>query len=181
MDTIRLFLRSNSLRLSKRKTSSTSKSSPNEFTQDEPNDSLDNEDNHSSSSDKIKPFITHSASSSLLPHLSVCQLDFESCSGLSTPSSDLGRSALVVASASESISNALSFTDNHSSKRRRSSHGNDKRRRSWVTEQNIHHTSQPFRRTKSHRPPDRIKRHSIKSKQQHKPSEVNNQVDIHIL
>ncbi|CAF1637877.1 unnamed protein product, partial [Adineta ricciae] len=171
MDTIRLFLRSNSIRFSKRKTSSTSKSSPNEFTQDEPNDSLDNEDNHSSSSDKIKPFITHSASSSVLSHLPVFQLDFESCSGLSTPSSDLGRSALVVASASESISNVLSFTNDYSSKRRRSSHGNDKRRRSWVAEHNIHHTSPPFRRTKSHRHPDRIRRHSTKLKHQHKSSE----------
>ncbi|UJR07617.1 hypothetical protein I4U23_011906 [Adineta vaga] len=175
MDTIRLFLRSNSLRLSKRKTNTSPKFSPTEFTQDEPNDSLDNEDNQSSSSDKIKSLVTNSASSSGLSKLPMFSLDSETWSGLSTHSSDHAKSSIIAASASDSMSNALSFTNSHSSKRRRSSHGNDIRHRSWINEQNMHTisslSSPPFRRTKSHRPSERIRRHSIKLKHSQMHSE----------
>lgn len=179
MDAIRLFFRSNSFRTSKVSTNLTPEYSRTISTPDERNISNNNlsteiDDNQSSSNEKlsrenIKSFLTtQSPSNSVLSNLSATHFDLETCSGLSTPSSENGRHTIVAASASESISNALTFTNNHSSKRRRSSNFNDKRRRSWINEQTIHHpsslSSPPFRRTKSHGHPDRRRKHSLKTK-----------------
>ncbi|CAF1038507.1 unnamed protein product [Adineta steineri] len=179
MDTIRLFLRSSSFRDSKRKKNTTADYSRTISTTDETNDSnnnfsIDMDDGQSSSNEKlsrhnIQSLLTNSTSTSFGSHLSVPRLDPETYSGLSTASSENLMSTTVAASASESVSNANSFTNHDPSKRRRSLHRSEKRRRSRIIiEPDFSQTSSlslPLvRRIKSRRHPERIRRHSIKLK-----------------
>jgi len=89
-------------------------------------------------------------------------LELETCSGISPPDA---KDAIIAASASESVSNAFSFSNSRSSKRRSSiaSRKRRQRRRSSVPEQHIQLLSSPMRRTKSYRYPERIRKHSLKA------------------
>lgn len=122
MDTIRLFFRTNSFRNVSRK---------NETNLIE-KDKL--------SRDNIKSLISSSSSSSLSSRSKLNSFQLETCSGLSIP---LIIEPNIVASASESISNASSFTK--------------ERRHSWNVQHNISfHPS--IRRTKSFYHTNRIKK-----------------------
>jgi hypothetical protein len=156
MDAIRLFLRSNSFRSSNGETDQKNNSTPNL--------TIENEDNQSSSSEKIKSyFLTHPSSTTVLPKLPKLHLELETCSGSSI--SEKPTDTNIAASAFESISNARSFT-NHSypTYRRSSLVENNELTRSWIVGQNIHHMLPPIRRIKSYRYPTRIRKHSLKIK-----------------
>ena len=158
MDAIRLFfLRSNTFRTSQIKSDLNSKSIQSDVinTDNQSNENDDNLTQRSSSSsteklsrDNVKTFLsTHPSSSSLSSRIPLNISQLETCSGLSIPPSINTNDTNIVASASASISNALSFTSNHYYKKRQ-------RRHSW-TGQQIYHLSTPIRRTKSYRYSDR--------------------------
>jgi hypothetical protein len=171
MDTIRLFFYSKNVRNSKRSNDLQDqylRTNSNSSEINHSNDNLSIED-QSSSSEKMKSFFSsHPSSTTILSSFPLFRSQLETCSGFSTPTSQHSTNPIIAASASESVSNARSFTNRQSStRRRRSSILNNKRRRSWVTEQNIPRIaslSPPMRRTKSHRYPDRIRKHTIKTK-----------------
>ena len=180
MDSIRLFIRSNSLRKSKKRNSlthqyqrtvSNNSSEINDLT-------IDNQSDQSSSSEKIKTFLSTQPCSTTtsLKVPSKPHFDIETCSGLSIPIPipEYSTDALIAASASEAISNARSFT-NHHPPLRRSSTLHNKRRQSWVGVHNHQHKfplSSPLRRKKSYRYPTKIRKHSKEHLNRH-PSEVN--------
>jgi hypothetical protein len=155
MDSIRLFFRSNSFRKSKPK---------DQYLRTDSNSSeiidliIENQSDQSSSSEKIKSFLsTHPPTTTSLRPFPKLYFELETCSGLSIPITEHPGNTLIAASASESISNARSFTNHH----RRSSILSNKRRRSWTAVHNHHHHPiSPIRRTKSYRYPDRIRKHS---------------------
>ena len=177
MDTIRLFLRTNSFRnLPKQKvivaTYNRSYSNPVEINASNNDLSIATEDkqNEKLSGENIKTFIStqHPTSSSVLSRLPLLNMELETCSGLSTETSEKSKDSIIAASASESISNAFSSTNSHSSKRRSSllTRKRRQRRRSSISEPHIHHMEPLFtsiRRTKSQRYPDRVRQHSIKT------------------
>ena len=186
MDSIRLFLRSNSFRISKRKLDLKDQylrtnSNPGEIN----NLSLQTHNDQHSSSEKIKSFLsTHPSSTSVLTALPKFYLELDTCSGLSTPSTEHHHPSniLIAASASESISNARSFTNHSSSKHRRTLVLNNQRRRSWIAEQNIHPKttlSSAMRRTKSSRYPNRIRKHATE-KLTRRHSQVNREFNTNI-
>ncbi len=168
MDSIRLFLRSNSFRNSKRRNDLTDQYLRTNSNPGDINDlTIESQENQSSSNEKlsrenIKSFLsTHPSSTTRLSALPFHHLQLETCSGLSTPTDDRPVDVNMVASALDSISNAGELTDHSTLRRRRSSVGISKRRRSWLVE---HNNQQTFRRAKSHRYADRIRKHSIKRK-----------------
>ncbi|CAM4825661.1 unnamed protein product [Rotaria magnacalcarata] len=177
MDTIRLFLRSNSFRNTKIRTDLNSKSLPirsNIIEKD--NDSLliENDKNEilirrSSSNEKlsrhnVKSFLsTHPSSSSLSSNFQSVSSQIGTCLGLSTSSSNNKKSPNIVASASAAISNVRSFTNENSLKDRRNRR---QRRHSWTNERTFHNISSlsssfAVRRTKSHRYSDRTRNYSL--------------------
>ncbi len=170
MDTIRLFLRSNSFRNSQIKSEINQNNSPitsniisidnkNSLNENENNEILirRNSSNEKLSRDNVKSFLSrHPSSSSLSSRLPCSSSQLETCLGLSIP---LSTNTNIVASASASISNARSFTSDHYSKEHRKRR--QRRRHSWTPEQNLHHRSSQMRRTKSHHYPDRIRKHSL--------------------
>jgi hypothetical protein len=175
MDSIRLFLRSNSFRKSKKRNSLKyqyvrTSSNPGEI-----NDlTIENQSDQSSSSEKIKSFLsTHPCSTTAsLTAFPKPHFELETCSGLSIPITEQPVNTLIAASASESISNARSFTNHH---RRRSSILRNKRRRSCTAVHNHQHKlplSPSIRRTNSYRYSDRIRKHP-KENRIRRPSQVN--------
>jgi hypothetical protein len=177
MDTIRLFLRTNSFRsFPKQKviiaTYNRSQSSPYEINDSNDDFSIVTEDkqNEKLTRENIKSFIStqHPTSSSVLSRLPLLNLELETCSGLSTETSEKSNNSIIAASASESISNAFSSTNSRSSKRRSSlpTRKRRQRRRSSIPEQHIHYIQPPItsvRRTRSQRYSDRLRNHSIKT------------------
>jgi hypothetical protein len=180
MDAIRLFLRSNSFRTSPIKSDLNSQPIPSDVINTD-NQSNENDDvltQRSSSSEKlsrdnVKTFLsTHPSSSSLSSRVPLTTSQLETCSGLSIPSSTNTKDTNIVASASASISNALSFTSNHYYKEYKKKR---QRRHSWTGEHH-HHISTPIRRTRSYRYPDRKRKHSTIHKY---PTEVIRRKVIH--
>jgi hypothetical protein len=163
MDTIRLFLRSNSFINSQIKTDLNRKSLSIKSDIINPIDETLTERSSSSekcSRDNIKSFLsTHPSSSSLSSCIPFNSSQLETCSGLSIPLSNNSTESNIVASASESISNARSFTSEDYSKEHRRKR---QRRHSWTSEHHHHHhhISSTLRRTKSHRYSDKTKKYS---------------------
>ncbi len=168
MDALRLFIRSNSSRNSNEETTLINQEIPDEKNNSTPNLlTIENEDNQSSSSEKIKSFfLTHPSSTTVHHQLPKFHFELETCSGSST--SEQPTDTNIAASAFQSISNARSFT-NHSSPTRRQSFflKNSELTRSWIAGQSIHYmlpSSPPFRRIKSYHYPVRIRKRSLKMK-----------------
>lgn len=149
MESLRLFLRSNSFRNSKKK-------KKNQYLRTNSNPDRINSfmfAQSNSSNTKLQSFLsTHPSSSSTVeyPCRSKPYFDLEICSGLSTPTSEHCRSHhCIAANVSESIANVHSFTV-----RRR-------RRTSW--KKNYHRRislSPTMRRTKSYRYTERLRKSS---------------------
>ncbi|CAM4857378.1 unnamed protein product [Rotaria socialis] len=177
MDTIRLFLRSNSFRNTKIRTDLNSKSlsiTSNIIDKDNNNLLIENDKNEilirrSSSNEKlsrdnVKSFLsTHPSSSSLSSNFQSVSSQIGTCFGLSSPSSNNKRSPNIVASASAAISNVRSFTNENPLKDRRIRR---QRRHSWTNERNFHNISSSsssfaVRQTKSHRYSDRTRNYSF--------------------
>ncbi|CAF0951180.1 unnamed protein product [Adineta steineri] len=166
MDTIRLFLRSNSFRNSPIKPDGNSRNSSitSNFIDIDNDTLIETEIRRNSSSEKFKSFLsTHTKSSSLSSRYPNRYSQVETCSGLSIP---LSNNTNIVASASESISNARSFTLNNN-------HQIKPRRHSWTTgEQKIHHVSSSIKRSKSHYYSERMKKYS-KDKKRRRTIQIN--------
>jgi hypothetical protein len=162
MDTIRLFFRSNSFRNLPIKADVNPESSQLISNVVETSNPLLENTQHltqrSSSSEKVSRdnvksfFSSHPSSSSLFSRFSFTSSQVQTCSGLSIPPANNSNDTTVVASASASISNAVSFTcDSHRKEHDRVSIRNLKRRYSWNCEEHHRHISSPMRRSKSHR------------------------------
>jgi len=169
MDVIRLFIRSNSSRSTNGETNLINQEIPDEKNNSTPNLlTIENEDNQSSSSEKIKSFfLTHPSSTTVHHQPPKFHFELETCSGSST--SEQPTDTNIAASAFQSISNARSFTNHSSPTRRHQSFflENNELTRSWIAGQTIHHmlpSSPPFRRIKSYHYPARIRKRSLKKK-----------------
>ena len=153
----------------------------------------ENEDNQSSSSDKLSSqnvksfFLSHPPSTAVLHKIPIFRFEVDTCSGLST--SDEPNDSNIAASAFESIAAARSFTNHSSPKHRRVSILSNDSTRSWVAQQNPHQNlvlTPPIRRSKSYRYPARIRKHSVKIRHsiktsKRRPSEVNRLLTTNII
>jgi hypothetical protein len=172
MESVRSFFRSNSSRSSKENLDLIVQYARKHSISTGINDlKVENDDNKSSSSElsreNIKSFfLAHPSSVAVIRQNPKLRFKLDKCSGLSIEENPID--AIIAASAFASTANFHSFTDHSSPKRRHFSIPNNELTRSWIAEQNLHHRknslSPEFRRTKSHRYPSRIRRHSIKRK-----------------
>jgi hypothetical protein len=156
MDTIRLFIRTNSVRNSRIKIDTNSKTDSNSNSINETQ--IDEFSNEKLSRDNIKSFLSSHPSSTSLSSRS--PLNSSKIGRSSTLSNSSLINTNIVANASATISNAHSFTNDHYynkyTKRKQ-------RRHSWTGEDYIHHISST-RRTKSFPNTDQRRRNSIKYK-----------------
>lgn len=175
MDSIRSFLRSNSTRNVRGKSELANQylrthSTPDGIHNSTNNLTVENDDNQSSSSEKLQSeivksfFLAHPSSTTVIHQIPKLHFELETCSGVSTAEQPVDTT--IAASAFESTANARSFTGHSPPKYRHSSIIDNDLTRSWIAQQNVHHrlSSPSFRRTKSHRYPSRIRKHSIKVK-----------------
>lgn len=170
MDSLRLFLRTNSSRNSKKKLDLNDQYLRTNSNPDRINCLMLAQ--QSSSSAKLQSFLSAHPSSAVdfVRPTKKPFFDLETCSGLSTPTSEHSRSNhQIAASAAESICNVRSFT-NHS---RRKSWNKHYHRRRQIS------LSPPMRRTKSYRYAERLRK-SASERTTRRHSQVNSARDTRL-
>ena len=140
MDTFRLFLRSNSFRISKNKKFDFK----NQYLRTNSSPDQMHDQQTGSSSAKIQSFLSkHPSSIADLTVLSKPYFDLETCSGLSTPPTESSQSNhRIAASASQSIANVRSFTHHSTTMRRTKSYRYSNRIRKSSREKIVRRHSQ---------------------------------------